>query len=379
MSTPAFEVTEPGLFTTVQDRGRHGFQRIGVPVSGAMDEFALRAANLLVGNEGGAAALEMTVLGPSIRFLAPAVIAVTGADLSATLDGAPLPRWRTAYVEADSVLTFRPMRDGVRAYLAIGGGIDVPVVMGSRSTYVKSAIGGVEGRALAKGDIIPALLSDGDGLTGPRRLPGDGEPPVYGDHHEIRVIPGPQDGAFTQAAFDTLLSAEYAIALDSDRMGYRLEGPTLEHTAGADIVSDGNPPGSIQVPGDGVPMVLLADRGTTGGYAKIATVISTDLSTLAQALPGHTLSFRSVGLEKAHQALREAGAILDGIAGTEGMPPGTRTVTVDGEAFEAVDQAGDHVSRPGVGADAPVELRQRVRATVDGHSHEFDVEVRRQD
>lgn len=379
MKMPSFEIVEPGLFTTVQDRGRHGYQKIGVPVSGAMDEFALRAANLLVGNDQGAAGLEMTVLGPSIRFLSPLPIAITGADQSARLDGEPLHRWRTIYVNTGSVLTFHQMQDGVRAYLAISGGIDVPVVMGSRSTYTKSSIGGLDGRALQKGDIVSTLSVSSDSSIGPRRLPTESEVPVYGEHHEIRIIPGPQKEAFTQAALDTLLNAEYKIALDSDRMGYRLEGPILEHTAGADIVSDGNPAGSIQVAGDGVPMVLLADRGTTGGYTKIATVISADHGTLAQALPGHTISFRPVALKEAFHALRELEAILDSIIDTEGIPPGTRSVIVDEEAFEVVDSEGNYLSQLGVEPNTPLELQHRARATVDGQVYEFDIEVHRQD
>ena len=321
MSRPVLQILHPGIFTTVQDRGRYGFQRYGVPVSGAMDQFALRAANLLAGNGQGAACLEMTVIGPTARLLSDATVAITGADLTPTVDGRPLPRWEPAALGAGSVLSFPEMRDGVRCYLSISGGIDVPEVLGSRSTYVKADLGGLEGRALLEGDVISAF----DDAGPVREAPTGFEAPSYGRRHNLRVVMGPQDDAFDDDAVAVLLESEYTVSLDSDRVGYRLEGPRISHRTRPDIISDGTPAGAIQVPGDGSPTVLLADRGATGGYTKIATVISTDVDRLGQALPGQTVAFEALDVEDAHRAMRGTEALISAFAG---LPP--PSVSVDG-------------------------------------------------
>ena len=381
MSVEAIEVTDPGLLTTVQDLGRYGYQRFGVPVSGAMDEFALRAANLLVGNDPGAACLEMSVLGPGLTFLAPCRLAITGADLSANLDQEPLPRWQPIEVPQGSALSFRGMEDGMRSYLAVAGGIDVPLVMGSRSTYVKSGIGGVQGRALKNGDVLSIHQPGPDQDSVRRQLPKGLEAPQYGEEHELRIILGPQDDGFPQETIDTLLGSRYTVSHDSDRMGYRLDGPRLAHLSGADIVSDGNPLGAIQVSGDGVTTILLADRGTTGGYTKIATVISADLGRLAQAVPGHTVSFALTTVEEAHRVLREQRALLDHLSGPPEGPSGDSprlTVLVDGEGFEVVDEDGAAVSRPRLDGRPARSSSHKALATVDGRTYEFEVEVLRE-
>ena len=379
MSAPTLEITEPGILTTVQDRGRFGYQRFGVPVSGAMDEFALRAANLLVGNDQSAAGLEITVVGPGIRFQADTWIAITGAELSPTIDGAPVARWETVEARAGTLLAFGELRDGMRTYVAVAGGIDVPLVMESRSTYVKAAFGGLEGRPLRKGDLLFTLPLGSELGSVHRRLPDGFEPPTYGERHELRIILGPQDGEFTPEALDTLLGSEYVVSLESDRMGYRLEGPALAHRSGPDIVSDGIPPGAIQVPGDGLPTVLLADRGTTGGYTKIATVIGVDLGTLAQTVPGETVTFREATIEEAHEALDKREAVLRGIA-SQGLPaPRRLRVLIDGEPFEVVDDSGELVSDTGPLGEAVSGHSRQARATVDGHTFDFKVEVQREE
>ncbi len=382
MITATFEVTEPGMLTTVQDRGRYGYQRFGVPVSGAMDEFALRAANLLVGNDEGAAGLEITVLGPGIRFAVDTWIAVTGADLSAQLDGEALPRWQAVEVHGGGVLSFHGMEEGMRAYLAVAGGIDVPVVMGSRSTLVKASLGGFEGRALKVGDVVPILPVEPGARSIPLGLPEGYQAPAYGEHHEIRVILGPQHGAFNEEAVAALWSSTYVISLDSDRMGYRLEGPPIEHRTGPDIVSDGNPLGAVQVPGDGVPTILLADRGTTGGYTKIATVISTDIGKLAQAVPGQSVAFKAVTIEEAYQLRREREAALVAIRdqkqSRKGSSPGF-IILVDGQAYDVIGEHGEAVSRPPTAGGAARGQSRQATATVDGHTFDFEVEVQRGD
>jgi antagonist of KipI len=299
-----FEVIQPGAFTTVQDLGRTGYQKYGVSVSGAMDRFALRAANLLAGNGEGEAALEATLIGPKLKALKAVRVAFTGADLSPAVDGKPAPMWRAVSVGEGCVVSFGAPKSGCRAYLAVSGGIDFPVVMGSRSIHTRSHLGG-DGRALAKGDVIKIKESGWRNQeSGLRQIPED-LIPSYGREWRIRVILGPQDDYFTGKGLETFLGGEYEITPQADRMGYRLKGPKVEHRSGADILTDATPPGSIQVPGDGMPIILLADGQTTGGYSKIATVISVDQDLLAQARPGDKVRFREVTLTEAHRLLQE--------------------------------------------------------------------------
>ena len=374
------EVIDPGLLTTVQDTGRYGYQRYGVPVSGAMDMFALRVANLLVGNDGSAAGLEMTVLGPRIKFLTRVSIAVTGGDLDPYLDDEPLALWRSKIVSKDSVLRFQGARDGVRSYLAVSGGVDVPIVMGSRATYLKGAFGGLEGRALRAADVLRAMPAETDVGLVERSLPRGVVAPSYGHQHEIRVVLGPQEKAFTADGIATFLGSEYSVSINSDRMGYRLDGPSVEHISGADLVSDGTSLGAVQVPGDGSPIILLADRGTTGGYTKIATVISTDVDRLAQAMPGDKVRFKSVTVEEGHSVLRRSEAVLAAIGGEVDITLfGTLGVVVEGEAFEVVDESGEPIPWPGMLDDGDASLGRRARAAIDGKTYEFEVEVLRED
>ncbi|MEX2270012.1 MAG: biotin-dependent carboxyltransferase family protein [Vicinamibacterales bacterium] len=305
----AIEVIDGGFFTTVQDLGRYGYQRYGVPVSGAMDLFALRAANLLVGNPRSAAALEVTLTGPRLRFLTDAVIAVAGADMEPRLDDWPVPMWRPVAASEGAVLAFGATRGGLRAYLAVVGGIDVPVVLGSRSTFPRAGLGGFQGRPIRVGDVL-ATCGDPLARVEGRRFPTE-QIPTYTHHHTIRVILGPQDDAFTAEGLSTFFSATYMVTPKSDRIGCRLDGPPVPHKGSPDIISDGVPFGAVQIAGDGFPMVLAADRGTTGGYAKLATVISADLPRLAQALPGDRVTFRAVSLDEAHRAVDEEEAVLD--------------------------------------------------------------------
>jgi antagonist of KipI len=298
------EVLDGGMLTTLQDLGRYGYQRYGVPVSGALDLFALRTGNRLVGNADEAAGLEITLIGPRLRFLSPTVIAMTGADLDPRLDDHNVPMWQSVAVNEGATLTFGDVRDGVRAYLAIAGGFNVPPVLGSRSTYTRSNLGGIEGRPVKAGDRLPVVsapaIEGGRSRRLPRRLV-----PTYGHRHALRVVLGPQDDAFSEEGVRAFLSSTYQVSEQSDRIGYRLKGPTIAHKAGPDIISDGIPFGAVQVPADGQPIVLLADRGTTGGYTKIATVISADLPRLAQAMPTDEVTFGRVSLEDANRALRE--------------------------------------------------------------------------
>lgn len=308
----AFAVMEAGLWTTVQDLGRPGYQQFGVPGSGALDTYALEAANRLVGNRPDSAGLEVTLRGPRLRAVADAIVAVTGADLGFQINGRATPMWEVVRVRPGDELSFSAPRLGYRAYVAVAGGIAVPSVLGSRSTYVRGNIGGVDGRPLRSGDTLAAYPVE----PGPLARVGLALPPElrrFAKPQPVRVIIGPQEDAFSPLAVERLLGVPYRVSPRSDRMGYRLEGLRLPYRDAVQHVSDGIAPGSIQVPADGRPIVLLADRQTTGGYPKIATVISADLDFLAQAWAGDRITFRRVSLAEAHSLRRERRALLDAV------------------------------------------------------------------
>jgi biotin-dependent carboxylase-like uncharacterized protein len=300
-------VQEPGPLTTVQDLGRFGHLRVGIPTSGPMDRDAFVLGNRLVGNPDGAAGLECTLVGPRLELTDDRLVAVTGADVAPTLNGAAMPAWQAVPARAGDVLRLGPARSGVRAYLAIAGGLATPPVLGSRATYVRGRLGGLEGRAVRKGDRLPL----GAAAPGPARRVRATRVPAYGAEITVAVILGPQDDRFTAAGIDAFLSGPYELLPQSDRMGARLKGPFIEHTRGHDIVSDGVPMGGIQVIGEGQPIVLLADRQSAGGYTKIATVCSFDLGRIAQLKPGGRLTFRRVTVAEAHAMLRDSRRALD--------------------------------------------------------------------
>lgn len=297
-----FEVVRPGSLATIQDLGRYGYQQYGVPPSGAADNYALRVGNLLVGNDEATACLEITLLGFQLRVLKDTIVAITGADLSATLNTNPIPLWEAIAVHQEDVISFPRPENGGRAYLSVAGGIQIPKVMGSAATCIRAGIGGFEGRALGTGDRLK-----GDQVIPPtsRRKVPTRYIPVYGHQIELRVMLGPQDDHFTENGIHVFLHSDYTVSTRADRMGYCLEGPQIQHKAGADIISDGIPLGAVQVPGDGLPIILLTDRQTTGGYTKIATVISVDIPKLAQAKPGDRVRFTQVTEREAHTALRK--------------------------------------------------------------------------
>ena len=296
------EVIQPGPFTTVQDLGRYRYQRFGVPVSGALDGFSHRVANWLVGNPAEAATLEMTFMGGRFRFLAPALVAVCGAEMAPRLDGESRPTWTSFQVQAGQVLSFSAARRGVRAYLALAGGILVPPVMGSRSTYVGGGLGGFKGRPLAAGDRLEAAET-GTAPDG-RSLPAELRPSLGGEI-TLRALPGPQDDFFDQG-LEIFFGSTYQVTPQSDRMGCRLEGPRVElkESMPQSIVSEPSVAGGVQVPPNGQPIILLVEQ-TVGGYAKIATVVSADLDAVAQARPGDAVRFQRVELEQARRLYRE--------------------------------------------------------------------------
>ncbi len=301
------EILRPGLLTTVQDRGRVGTQKFGVPVSGAMDEVALRVGNALVGNDQGTAGLEITIAGPRVRFRGEALVALTGAEMDADLDGVPIPWYESFRIQKDQVLDLRSCRTGFRAYLTVAGGIDVPPILGSRSASLVAGFGGGPGRALQEGDCLPIGASAGprSERIAPRRWR-----PNEAQAATARVVMGPEDDAFSAEGIEAFLSGSYEVTAKVDRMGCRLDGPRIAHEGPADILSDWIPPGGIQVPGEGTPIILLADRQTTGGYTKIATVIGPDLGVVAQQRPGATIRFQAVTPEAAEAIARQLEADL---------------------------------------------------------------------
>ena len=296
------EVLKPGLLTTVQDLGRIGYQKYGVPSSGAMDQTALRVANLLVGNAEGAAGIEATGEGPALRALADSVVAIVGADMEPLIDGRPVEWGVPTVLRSGQVLELGPARRGLRTYLAVAGGIDVPLMLESRSTCLPAAFGGFHGRALRRRDLLAVGAAGRSLPIKGRRLPQGWIGPL-GETLAVRVTLGPQDDRFTPEGIHTFLTETYRLTPEIDRMGMRLQGPPIHHGSGADTISDSIPLGAIQVPADGQPIILLADRQTTGGYAKIAVVLREDVDRLAQATPGQVVRFRQVSLEDAQASL----------------------------------------------------------------------------
>lgn len=294
MSINTIEIINPGPLTTVQDIGRIGYLSYGIGKTGVMDQDAYKTANMLVENKNNEAVLEATLLGPSILFHETTIFAITGADMNPMLDNQPVSMYETLKAQKGQTLTLQFAQNGCRTYIAFAGGIDVPVVMGSRSTNLKCNIGGHEGRALAPGDILP--IGKKENLEKIKITKAT--PQTYPSIKKIRVILGPQDDYFTEEGLNTFLTATYTVSPASDRMGYRLEGEAIASINGTDIVSDGITFGSIQIPPNGKPIILMADRQTTGGYAKIATVYSEDLPLIAQSKVGEKIQFEKITMEE---------------------------------------------------------------------------------
>lgn len=301
-------VIKPGVCTTVQDRGRYGYMGSGFSPSGVMDRRAFRIANLLVDNDDNAPVLEFCLAGPTLRFTTNTFIAITGADFNPTLNGKPIPMYMAVLVKRGSVLSFTAPRKGVYGYLAIAGNsLAVPEVMGSRSTNLKCAIGGWKGGKLATGDYLPFATKNVDFLPNLASHMIDYDSDFYQwDANEItlRVVPGPQDDMFTEEGRRTFYSETYHTTPQCDRMGFRLDGPAIDTVDGSDIISDGIAFGAVQVPNHGRPIIMLADRQTTGGYAKIGTVATADIPKLVQCAPGRAIRFERVSVQEAQDLYR---------------------------------------------------------------------------
>ena len=320
----SIRVIRPGLLTTIQDQGRYGLQQFGVIVSGAMDPLALRIGNLLVGNEQHEAVLEITLSGPELVFEEETLIAITGADLSAVIDGQAVPLWRPILVRQGSRLEFGSPGRGCRAYLSVAGGVDVPLVMQSRSTYLRAQLGGFEGRPLQSGDLLnPRSASPSVSQRIKRMSERDSERlfvatdwfagsdlAEYGDDPTIRVMSGGQSDWFDDESCEAFVSEPFSITRQSDRMGYRLAGPTLRFIQPRELISEAVTVGTVQVPPEGQPIILMADRPTTGGYAKIAQVATVDIPVLAQLKPGAKIRFLMISVDEAQELYRSREAMI---------------------------------------------------------------------
>ena len=347
-----FTVKKAGMLTTVQDLGRWGHQSSGVPVAGAMDLHALRLGNAMAGNGAGAAALEATFLGPELLISGAGLAVCAGAELGFSVNGREVGSWQVVALKDGDVISFKGPKCGCRAYLCFAGGVDVPVVMGSRSTYTRAGIGGHEGRALKAGDVLKTGLPDArwksaEGFSLPPELRPD-----YKSGRPLKIITGLQQDAFTEAGLDTLFNSEYAVTNESDRMGCRFEGPKIEHKKGADIVSDAIPLGSVQIPGHGMPIAMLADRQTTGGYTKVGVLTQASIQALAQKAPGAKVRFERASMEEAVAELRAQRALEDKVAGLR-------------RAW---------CTRPAAAPAAPKPLASRLRITVNGQTYDVTCE-----
>ena len=346
------KVRRAGMLTSVQDLGRWGFQSSGVPVAGAMDLPALRIGNAMLGNPEGAAALEVTLLGPELEVCGGGAAVFAGADLGFSVNGRAVGSWRVVELKSGDVISFTGPKNGCRGNLCFAGGVGVPLVMNSRSTYMRAKIGGFEGRALKNGDVITTgepspLWKRLDGFT----LPSELNPALPADA-PLSLMTGLQEDLFTEEGIATLFSSEYTITSESDRMGCRLDGAKIEHVKGGDIVSDGVPLGAVQIPSHGMPIVMLADRQTTGGYTKIGVLTPLSIEALVQKMPGSAVRFRKASIDD----------------GTAEQMKIAETVRRVGELRST------YVSRPRAAQASGGFASARLRLTVNGKQYEVTCE-----
>jgi antagonist of KipI len=286
------KILKAGLQTTVQDNGRWGYQQFGMPVAGAMDVYSLQLANKLVNNDLNEACLEVTIDGPRIEFESDTYISICGANMQAQINKASVEMFKALHVKNGDVLSFKGLISGCRTYIAFSGGIQVPKVMGSKSTYLRGKLGGFKGRELKSGDELEIGAYNNPKI----KEIGSDEIPEFKDCYTARIIAGPEAEFFTLKGLETFLYTEYTLSQQCDRMGYRLSGAKIEHKSKVEIISSGIAFGTIQVPSHGEPIIMMADRQTTGGYPRIACVVSADLPYIAQLKPGDKLRFKEVKL-----------------------------------------------------------------------------------
>lgn len=354
--------TNGGFLTTIQDAGRVGYQESGVTPAGAMDARSLKLANILAGNEPGEGALEITMMGPMFTFTSDNVIAVTGGNLGPKINGKDIPMYQAVRAKKGDAMSFSGMRSGIRAYVAFAGGLDVPVIMGSKSTHLKSKLGGYEGRRLETGDTVE--------FAAPRtELPNFDKRRIKAEDFKndvtLRVVMGPQDDCFTENGIAAFLGTEYTLTNEADRMGLRFEGQEIGHVNGGDIITDGIGFGAVQVPSHGRPIIMMADHQTTGGYTKIASVISVDLPKAAQLRPGSRVRFEKVSIGEAQDLYVEELARLKELDG--------RLNSVKGKTPARAEEAVALAAAMAAADGGPCGVKRKYRVVVDGE--EFTVEL----
>lgn len=307
------KIVNPGFFTTVQDSGRIGYQKYGIPEGGVMDMFSYRIANILVDNEEDEAVLEITMIGPNVEFLDSMTISITGGNLSPCINNEEVNMWESININKGDILSFNKLKSGCRAYIAFNGSINVNKFLNSRSTLTRSKWNSVLGSCLKSKDVLTILNS---GTQENKKIIPKQYIMYYVNEtnkHNVRVIIGPQYDHFTEGGIASFLNEEYIVTDKSDRMGVRLQGHIINHIHNGDIISEGITLGSIQVTNDGQPVIMMVDRQTTGGYAKIANVVSVDLYKIAQAKPGDKISFEAITLKQAHNELKERENIINNV------------------------------------------------------------------
>ena len=377
MKTEIFEINEPGIQSTIQDLGRYGFQNIGVPVSGPMDMFSFKIANILLNNPLDCACIETTFLGPKLTALNDTLIAITGAKIEATINDEEIELWKPLEISKGDVLSFGSPIEGIINYVAIKGGFEAPLIMDSRSTYLTGKFGGQGGSTLKTGDIIhnnmPSNLnnfvkttfSDGFDYINPH------------DPLELRILITDVSNKFSRESIARLWESTYTISSSSNRIGYRLNGPNIKHIVDADIISSGNEFGAIQIPGDGQPIILMADRGTTGGYSKIGSVITTDIPKLAQAAPNHKITFRPVSLNEAHDIFFNNETILKSLASkVTGQDKNIRVIYED-EDYEISDINGNKITDSNKTKEYSEGDSQKYKIEYQGKTYELNIEIYR--
>ena len=378
MKNNLIEIIDPGVLSTIQDLGRFGYQKYGVPVSGAMDQFAYRIGNILVNNDQNSPSIETTVFGLKLKFLKDTVFSITGANLSPTINQKSVPMWQSIVANQNDTLELHSPLDGCRSYISFEGGISVPETLGSKSTYANSNFAGLNGRSLITGDILTNHKTFEPSKYVQRRLPPKILPPTYDHDHQIRVILGPQQRSFTAQGIETFQNSEYIVSDQSNRIGYRLEGKKIEHFGSSDILSDGTMMGSIQIPGNGNPIILMSDRGVTGGYPKIATIISSDISKIAQALPGDKIKFLVISNREAESILIETENLIQKIYENSSKSLNERlNILINDISFEVIDEENELITTKESFDPIDIEMiAARVKTTHD--EHDFNIEIRRQ-
>lgn len=352
-----------GFLTTIQDAGRTGFQESGVPVTGVMDTRSYKLANILVGNDETEAVLEVTLMGPVFEFTADNMIAVTGGDLGPKINGKDIPMYQAVPVKKGDSMSFMGIKSGSRAYVAFAGGLDIALIMGSRSTHLKSKLGGMDGRKLGAGDEIAFLAPKTDHPDiSARKLEAED---FTAARIVLRVVMGPQDDCFTDNGIATFLENDYALTNEADRMGLRFEGALIEHRNGGDIITDGISFGAVQVPSHGQPIVMMADHQTTGGYTKIASVVSVDLPKAAQMKPGAKVRFEKITVEEAQELyvkeLEEMKALKEKLQKTEEKLPAKEKEALAMAVAMAAAEEGRYM------------VKKKYHVVIDGE--EFEVEL----